>query len=189
MAIRDGNGTVAAESAQGVVVVLPPGGTEVIDHLVWNTGSAMSGEWSVAATLFEDARRRAGAAAGFTIIADKGITAAINSDRQVYYDHEQVVVSSGVRSYSPNYAFTDLSALVEIISPDGQTLHANTYDIPLLQPLASTSGSQSWNTALNSPGLYVLNLDIMQEGSLIASDSPILPSRAARQAAGGSVRS
>ena len=183
VAIRDGNNTVVAEPAQGVVVVLPPGGTEVIDDRVWNTGSAMSGEWSATATLFEDGQRRAGAAAGFTIIADKGITAVISSDRRVYYDHEQVVVSSLVRSYSPNYAFTDLSALVEIISPDGQVLYRNVHDIAQLHPLASTSWEQSWNTALNSPGLYVLNLDIMQDESLIASDAAYIT--IANSASGG----
>ena len=171
VAIRDGNATVIAEPAQALVIVLPPGGTEVIDDLVWNTGSAMAGEWSVTATLFEDGQRRAGAAAGFTIIADKGITAVISSDCQIYYDHEQVVVSSLVRSCSPNYAFTDLSAVVEIMSPDGQVLYRNLHDIAQLNPLASTSWEQSWNTALNSPGLYVLTLDVMQDDKLIVSDA------------------
>jgi len=171
VAVFDSTGALLARPAQGRIIVLPPGTTEVLDDLVWNTGSAMAGEWSIAATVFEDNQRRAVATAAFSILADMSITAAVSSDRQVYYDHEQIVVNSQAKSYSSNYVFEDLSAVVEITGPEGQVLYTHTHDIAQLHPLVSTFWQQGWNTALNPPGLYTVILQVLQEGSLIASDT------------------
>jgi len=170
-AIRDCNGAVVAEPARGVVVVLPPGCTVVIDDLAWNTGSAPAGQLRVAATLFEDAQRRAEDEAVFVILADRTIRADIIAERRLYYDHAQVRISSVLQSFSPNYSFAGLSAFVELLSPGGDVLSTDEHTVEVLPPLAGRSWEQTWNTALHAPGLYTLNLSVEQDGIPVASDS------------------
>ncbi len=170
VAMLDSNGTVAAEPAKGRIVVLPPGGTVVIDDFVWNTGSAPAGQLSVAATLFEDGQRRAAAAAPFVILADRTVGADVSTERRLYYDHAQVRISSVLQSFSPNYAFSGLSAFVELLSPRGDVLYTDEHAVGVLPPLAGRSWEQAWNTARHAPGLYTLNLSVEQDGTPVASD-------------------
>ncbi|MBM4309755.1 MAG: choice-of-anchor A family protein [Deltaproteobacteria bacterium] len=185
LAVYDPSGALFAQVARATVIVVPPGGMVVIDDLVWNTASAPAGQWSVVVTLFEDGQRRAEDEAAFVILADRTIRADISTERRLYYDHAQVRISTVLQSFSPNYAFTGLSAFVELLSPGGDVLYADEHTVAVLPPLAGRSWEQAWNTALHAPGLYTLNLSIEQDedGTPVASDSTQFT--IARSAGGG----
>jgi choice-of-anchor A domain-containing protein len=171
LAVFDQSGALFAQVVQDAVIVLPAYGQVEFDDIVWNTARAPAGQWSVVATLFEDAQRRAEDEAAFVILADRSISADISTERRLYYDHAQVRINTVLQSFSPNYAFTGLSAFVDLLSPEGDVLYTDEHIIEVLPPLAGRSWDAIWNTALHPPGLYTLNLSIEQDGTLIASDS------------------
>ena len=171
LAVYDPSGAPFEQVARDAVIVAPPGATVVVDDFVWNTAHAPAGQWRVVATLFEDDQRRAADAVFFMILADQTISARVTTERQLYYDHAQVRISSVLQSFSPNYAFTGLSAFVELRNPEGDVLYTDEHIIGVLPPLMGSTWDLFWNTALHAPGLYALTLSVFQDGTPIASDS------------------
>ncbi len=171
LTVVDSVGTIVSQPVQGSVVTLAASSSVVLDEQVWNTGTNLAGDYTVVAEVYENDIKRVVDSTGIVILADKTVSASVTTDRQFYYDHEQVRIASLIKSFSPNFLFTGLTAAVTLKNSAGEELYKDERDIRILYSLGSRSWDLYWNSALSRPGVYHAGLRLTRDGELIAADN------------------
>ncbi|MHB8843400.1 MAG: CARDB domain-containing protein [Nitrospirota bacterium] len=174
--VKDGTGVVIASVSQAELVAVNPSGMITLARS-WNTGSTLSGSYTMSIELVEVGLTIARGTASFSIAPDKRIEARITTSKVAYYPNEAAELTAVVASNSANYVFQDLTAAMTILSSDMQqtVLKTETRSIRSLMPGAAYTFKSSWNTGINPPGAYPVNILVTNStGSVVASVSRTL---------------
>jgi hypothetical protein len=124
----------------------------------WPVTGALAGDYRVRATLKGTDGQVVTAAAPFSILADEHVTVALSTDRAAYTDGETVRLAGVVRNTSTNVDLSDLSSLIEVLGPGGESVHQANSTLGTLLIGAQAAASATWHAA--SPGSYVARLTV-----------------------------
>jgi len=176
--IMDSEGNTISELVLSEVVTLDPAESVRIEN-VWNTVTNRAGNYVVVAVVKDNGTPRSTDSVDFTITADFSISAQVVTDRMAYFSYEQVEITSSIRSFSPNYTFSDLNAAITLKNTSDDILHSIDQSINTLFPLSSEQWATYWNTQTYPPGEYTVALEVTDGGVEEAGDLTsfsILPS-------------
>ena len=141
--------------------------------VTWNVGATFAGSYNVHGEVQGILNGVSGSVvsestAAFSITPDTGASATMASDKQIYTINEHAVLDITVTSNTHNAILSDLTTTTIIASPTGSTVTADTFTVPALEPLSSTTLSMMWDTLLNSPGSYTATTNVWENSTLLA---------------------
>ncbi len=173
--VQDSAGNRIANISTADPVAINPNSLATLGR-TWNTGTTLSGQYTIIAELSESGRIISRKSAGFTILPDTRINAAVTTDKISYNPHDTAALTAVATSQSRNFIFNTLTAVLTIgtnlqTSPSG-TIFTDTKTVNTLMPGATFTFKDYWNTGIVASGTYPVTLTIRDStNAIIASSS------------------
>ena len=145
----------------------------------WNTGTSLTGQYTIISELSESGTVISRKSAGFTITSDTSMNAAVTTDKISYNPNETATLTAVVTSQSRNNIFGNLSATLTIgsntITTPSTTVFTDTKALSTLMPGATFTFKDYWTTGTNASGTYPVTLTVKDStGAIIATGTQTL---------------
>jgi subtilase family serine protease len=169
--VVDSVGNQIAFVTQSEPISIDPNGQVTTDY-IWNTGTTLTGDYSVTTTLYDSAMTPvARASVPMSISTSGGISSNLALDKISYNANENVTIISWVTNDSVNEIYEGITATVTIEDSLSQVLFTDHTSIGMLVPGASRSFNPYWNTSTNPPGDYPVTLEVKDSSGTVVSTS------------------
>lgn len=164
VAIEDGAGfnvtTLADEPVDALAF-----GEALARSLEWNTAATLAGDYRAVLNVFDgEGAPVDGIEAPFVVSGSAGVEVSVTTDRPRYPANTDVRITGGVRHSGGNAPFGDATARLRVVNSDGAVLDETVRALAALLPGESTAVTLDWNTALNPPGGYTVELAVLHSG-------------------------
>jgi hypothetical protein len=170
--ITDTNGNVVNLFTDNVTNTWSAGEIKTMDF-TWNTSKTLTGTYKVRVTWSEGEKVISIAETSFSIVADKAVTSSVTVEKQRYTADEEVQINEKVHNDSTNNIENGLSVKTSIKNSDGNVIWSSDNVLPELLPTTQTSVKNSWNTAKNAPGQYVVTMEVYRGDTKLTDSSTI----------------
>ena len=145
----------------------------------WNTGTSLTGQYTIISELSESGTVISRKSAGFTITSDTSMNAAVTTDKISYNPNETATLTAVVTSQSRNNIFENLTAKLTIGSgiqgSGASTIYTETKTVSTLMPGATFTFKDYWSTGTNASGTYPVTLTVRDStGAIIATGTQTL---------------
>ncbi len=145
----------------------------------WNTGTSLSGQYTIISELSESGTVISRKSAAFTITSDTSMNATVTTDKISYNPNETATLTAVITSQSRNNIFGNLSATLTIgsntITTPSTTVFTDTKALSTLMPGATFTFKDYWNISTNPSGTYPVTLTVKDStGAVMATGTQTL---------------
>ena len=144
-------------------------GAELLRDVQWNTAGVFAGEYQAVLRVFDSADQLLDRVAdSFVIESSSQIDINVNSDQASYAANSVVNISGEVQYHSGNIVFDGGSAQLQILDSADQVVFESGDTVAGLLPGSSTAVHAQWNTGIQAPGQYRVQLTVSQNSVSVA---------------------
>jgi flagellar hook assembly protein FlgD/fibronectin type 3 domain-containing protein len=167
--VEDANGYLV-QNLPSMTVTNLAYGNSVIDPVVWNTGTTLSGAYRVVGQLVDaQSNPVATGKSTFAITSSLQLQAGIVADQAQYADNQNAKLTATFTLAAGNASLQDGSAVIQVSDSANNVLFTNTQATGTLLPGASSTINATWNTGSAAPATYVASVTVTSGGAQIAS--------------------
>ena len=171
--IIDTNGNTVKVLSSSITNTWNAGESKSADFL-WNTEKTMTGTYKARVTWSEGDKVISVAESSFDIVEDRSLSSTITVDKQKYSADEEVNITGKVTNLGTNNIEKGLNAKINVKNSEGIVIWSSDNNLTELLPDAQTSLKNSWNTAKNPPGKYIVTMEVYKETEKLTESSTVL---------------
>ncbi|ACM21651.1 hypothetical protein Geob_3308 [Geotalea daltonii FRC-32] len=167
--IEDAMGNVLGQETRPAVPFAV--GTPQSFTVTYNTGTSYPGDYRAHLLLLDNGKQVGESFAPFKVTPERSATSNISSDKAAYVSYQPVVITSTIRSTSPNYVLQDLTARVTVTDSAGNKVFSDDKVIKTLLQGQSTDLRSDWNSGSHAKGKYMAQLEVSDASGLLTTSS------------------